>query len=308
MINDNDIEIFNIPVAGKMDPEALIKVLAEIGEEVEPAGAADGKELIGRKDFALNLFAKRAWMHTAHTFGYLAPTGPVNGQTQSISHAGDITADPTLKNTRIKITLDRLRVADYPGRGKHSILFDFYAENQLENAREPLHFSNTYSAMEGEQAALIGYPIFIGLNVGKDGISFRCFTVNVKNDSDEQFLKFLDSDEFKAGLQLTEKLQPAIAPLSKMALGISQAIAKRNRNIPVQNFNMGLDFSNIATRARLREGSYIAVQIPESISVIWDWDEWVFNPKNGQIVNRDDMTQLVPYNYIVFSISRYEGA
>ena len=70
---------------------------------------------------------------------------------------------------------------------------------------------------------------------------------------------------------------------------------------------MGLDFSNIATRARLAEGSYIAVQIPESLQTVWDWNEWVFQPNTGQIVGKDDAAALIPYNYIVFSVSRYEG-
>jgi len=36
---------------------------------------------------------------------------------------------------------------------------------------------------------------------------------------------------------------------------------------------MGLDFSHIATRARLAEGSYLAVQIPETIQTVWNWTE-----------------------------------
>jgi hypothetical protein len=70
---------------------------------------------------------------------------------------------------------------------------------------------------------------------------------------------------------------------------------------------MGLDFSAISTRARLAEGSYLAVQIPETIQAVWDWSQWVYNPVSGRVVNKDDGTQLIPYNYIVFSISRYEG-
>jgi hypothetical protein len=70
---------------------------------------------------------------------------------------------------------------------------------------------------------------------------------------------------------------------------------------------MGLDFSPIPTRARLAEGSYLAVQIPETMHTVWDWGEWVYNPGNGRVVNKDDPTQLIPYNYLVFSISRYEG-
>ena len=54
-------------------------------------------------------------------------------------------------------------------------------------------------------------------------------------------------------------------------------------------------------------GSYVAVQIPETLQVVWRWDDWVFDPQNGRLVSRTDPTQLIPYNYLVFGISRSEG-
>jgi len=33
--------------------------------------------------------------------------------------------------------------------------------------------------------------------------------------------------------------------------------------------------------ARLAEGSYLAVQVPQTSLLIWDWNEWVFNRANG---------------------------
>ena len=112
---------------------------------------------------------------------------------------------------------------------------------------------------------------------------------------------------------MAETVQPAFAercgssirPLSKMALGLTKAIANRHKNVAVQDFYMGLDFSQIATRARLAEGSYIAVQIPESQQRLWEWEDWLYDPKTGQIVNDYDRTQFIPYNSIIFSVSRY---
>jgi len=190
----------------------------------------------------------------------------------------------------------------------HRVLFDFYAQNQAAGKTEDLHFNLTCRVREGEQAAILGYPIFVGLNVGSEGVSFKGYSVNVKNDQDEAFLGFLDSDTFKGGLKLAAVVQPALEPLSQLALGLTRSIASRNKNVPVQDFYMGLDFSNIATRARLAEGSYLAVQIPESLGTVWDWSEWVYNPNNGQIVSQADHQETIPYNYLVFSISRYEGA
>ena len=91
---------------------------------------------------------------------------------------------------------------------------------------------------------------------------FRCYTVAVSNSQDSAFLGFLDSDVFKSGLKLVNAIQPAVAPLSEIAYGLTRSIAQRNHNVPVQDIHLGLDFTEIAAGARLAIGSYIAVQIP----------------------------------------------
>ncbi len=306
----------DLPVLGALPPQAAAAKLREVGE-VEAAtaleaapGAVKRGTTPGKRGFKWP-FGDRAWQHTAHAFGYLAPAPPGSdrggGLPAPIQHAGNIAADATLKKSRIKITLDRLRVADYPGGGRHQVLFDFYAQNQVPGDVEHLHFNATHRVQEGEQAAIVGYPLFVGLNVGTEGVAFKCYTVNVRNEADEAFLSFLESDVFKEGLKLAATVQPAISLFSETALGLTKAIATRNRNVPVQDFYMGLDFSPISTRARLAEGSYLAVQIPETVQTVWDWSQWVYNPVSGRVVNKDDGTRLIPYNYIVFSISRYEG-
>jgi hypothetical protein len=91
-----------------------------------------------------------------------------------------------------------------------------------------------------------------------------------------------------------------------MAYGVTRAVARRTKNVPVQDFHLGLDFSNIPTRARLAQGSYLAVQVPQSLQTQWDWNEWVFNANSGRVEKRDAPTVLLPYNYLVFGVSRYE--
>ena len=295
-----------LPVLGNMNHAQAADKLREIGED-EAASAletARNVETFGKSGFWP--FQDKPWQHTSHAFGYLAPAAP-DTELLPIRHAGNIEPDLLLKNSRVKITLDRLRVADYPGSGIHRILFDFYAQNQVHGTVEHLHFNATYRVREGGQAAILGYPIFVGLNVGSEGVAFKCYTVNVKNDDDEALLSYLESDVFTAGLKLTATAQPAIAPLSEMAVALTKSIASRHRNVPVQEFYLGLDFTNIATRARLASGSYLAVQIPETLERVWDWDDWVYHPTSGQVVNKDDPTQLIPYNYLVFSVSQYDG-
>ncbi|HNQ22140.1 MAG TPA: hypothetical protein PKK06_03505 [Phycisphaerae bacterium] len=82
-------------------------------------------------------------------------------------------------------------------------------------------------------------------------------------------------------------------------------MATRHRNVPVQDLYLGLDFTNIAGGARLREGSYLAVQIPESLRSMWDWTEWAYDPHKGQVASQSDPKQLIPYNYVIFGVSRY---
>ncbi|MFZ3326736.1 MAG: hypothetical protein WA231_12955 [Methylocella sp.] len=52
---------------------------------------------------------------------------------------------------------------------------------------------------------------------------------------------------------------------------------------------------------------YIAVQTPESFARVWRWDDWVYDPSTGMIVSKKNPDELVPYNYLVFGVSRIEG-
>ena len=168
---------------------------------------------------------------------------------------------------------------------------------------EHVHFNATYRVQEGEHAPIRGYPIFVGLNVGRVGITFRCRTILVKNERDEAFLAFFKSDVFKTGLKLATTVQPALAPLSAMAYGLAEAMASYHRNVSVQDFTLGFDFGTSPGGVRLAEGAYLAVQIPD---VVWNWNEWVYHSASGQVVKRAAPEQPLPYNYLLFNVSRYE--
>jgi hypothetical protein len=297
----------DMPVLGKLPLEVRAEKFEEVGDKktaktIRAAAKAPPKKLgfgIGRTE--------RLCEHTAHAFGFIPQIEWENDAPMQIKHAGNIKPDESLKNKRVKITLGALRAADYPGSGIHRILFDFYAQNQLPGKQvEEVHFNQTYRVMENEAAGIIGYPVFIGLNVGSQGLAFKCYTVNVKNDNDEKILDFLGSDVFQSGLKLVTTAQPAIAPLAGMAVGITKMVASRHKNVPVQDFFMGLDFSRTPKHARLAQGSYVAVQIPQKFEVTWDWKEWVYNPTNGCIVNKNDEKKLIPFNYVIINVTKYE--
>lgn len=247
---------------------------------------------------------EKLWLHTTHAFGYIAPG---SGRTElPIRPLSTIRPDARLKRGRITITLDKLRIRSYPGRGIHRVLIHFYAQNQTPEVKEDLHFNALYRVREGEEAALRGYPVYVGLSVGSIGVRLRVRTINVANDQDEAFLAFLESDTIKAGLRLATTAQPVIAPFSAIAFGLAKTIGERHRNVPVQDFDLGLDFGSSPTGARLAVGSYLAVQMPHDHLGEWEWQDWMYHAASGLVLLRGDNRLALPYNYFVFSIHRYE--
>jgi hypothetical protein len=301
------------PPIGRMRAGDAARLLESVGET---AIAASIREQIasGDRDLTelseLNQFEDifgggppPPWLNTEHVFGFIG--AGVTGKTVPIQYAGSVAADETLRGKRLKVTLDRLRAADYPGGGIHRVLVDFYGEHQLAGGGESLHFTQTFRVQDGQGPGIVGYPIFIGLAVGQEGVQFKVYTVNVRNDNDQKVLDFMESAPFTAGLKLLNTAEPAIAPLTGIATGLVQMLAKRNENVPVQDFYMGLDFSDVRTRARLARGSYVAVQIPNEELGVWDWDHWVYDSTSGMLHAARDSGRPIPYNYMVFGVSEY---
>lgn len=230
----------DIRVAGALSDEALSE---KLGEPVAATAAASAAQRSGRFAFEW-LVGVPAWRHTSHSFGFIPAGASGPGP---IRHVSEIEPAPALKDARLRISLDGLRVADYPGSGIHRVLFNFFAQNRTQTGVEDVNFNATYRIREGEHAAVLNYPIFVGVAPPETGLVIRCFTVNVRNDTDEGFLNLLESDTFKKGLQLAATAQPALAPLSNLAVGMTKAIAQRHRNVAVQDVYLGLDFGGTAT-------------------------------------------------------------
>ena len=167
-----------------------------------------------------------------------------------------------------------------------------------------MHFSIICNASEGKPADIYGYPIFVGLNVGQDGIIFNFSPIVVQDNEDKKLLSFLESDVFKSGLQLLSFVHPAVALFSSVTNNLVIYVAKHRKNAKVRGFNLGLDFGKSLAGYRLAEGSYIAVQIPKNDKSIWQWDQWVYQTTSGLVVNKDNPNRLIPYNYLIFSISK----
>jgi hypothetical protein len=48
------------------------------------------------------------------------------------------------------------------------------------------------------------------------------------------------------------------------------------------------------------------MQVPGDPTRSWHWEDWLFLP-GGQVVARSDRTSMPPYNYLLFTVSRYAG-
>lgn len=285
----------DMQLAGALSDEALSEKLGEPVRTASNAAKAPGSG--GR--FALDwLLGVPAWRHTSHSFGFI-PTGAL-GPTK-LQHVSEILPDPNLRGARLRVSLDALRVADYPGSGIHRVLFNFFAQNLTKTGIEDVNFNATFRIQEGGHAAVLNYPIFVGVTPPENGLVIRCFTVNVKNDNDEGFLDLLESDTFKKGLQLATTAQPALAPLSSLAIGMTKAVAERHRNVAVQDVYLGLDFGGTSTGARLAVGSYVAVQMPAEFLRSWRWSEWSYEANSGLVVNAEGAP--IPLNYFIVGVS-----
>lgn len=244
--------------------------------------------------------AEPIWRITEHQYGYFGVDPSNQGNILEIKDAGSISSDNSLRDQRLRITLDRLRVADYPGEGTHTILVEFSGVHVVPGVKEDLSFSQKYQASEGTGAGVRGYPIFVGLAVSGEGIALRGRTVNVENSDDKGILGFLEQPVFKNGLELLNLVNPAVPVVTSMVSGITELVLKRHENIAVQAFDLGLDFSGVPSRAYLREGSYIIVQAPDEK---WDWSEWQFTRSTGKITKKGTNSPI-RYNYLVIGISK----
>jgi hypothetical protein len=259
---------------------------------------------------------QRPWLNTQHQYGYIAPFTPGTQRYHPIKSASNMSADDTLKGQRLNIHLAYLRVYQYPtplfnlGHSVHTILFTFEARNQVEKRKEePVAFNQLYKARAGQDAAVTGQPVFIGLTVGANGVNFVCRTVNVSNSTDEEFVAIFNSETVTAGLNLLTTAQPALGPLTTLARGLCVSLASHNRNVPVQEVNLGLDFETGALGARLAVGSYVVAQTTRPDDIVWS--NWVYDAETGTIMPepstlaQGEKPYPLPYNAFVFRVSRY---
>jgi hypothetical protein len=291
---------------GRQSPEQIRAKLQEIDGANDAVGV--GLEQLES--------AQRPWLNTQHQYGYIAPFTPGVQRYHPITSASNMPAATALKGRRINIHLAYLRVYQYPtpwfnlGHNVHTILFTFEARNQVERGQEePVAFNQLYKAHAGQDAAVTGQPVFIGLTVGANGGGFACRTVNVSNSTDEEFVAIFNSEAVTAGLNLLTTAQPALAPLTTLARGLCVSLASRTKNVPVQEVNLGLDFDTGALGVRLAVGSYVVAQTAKPDDI--EWSEWAYDAEIGTVMRHPHSLAPgeepfpLPHNAFVFRVSPY---
>lgn len=296
-----------LKMVGELPPAAIAHKLREIGDD--EAAAFYEMQMVADSSFLLEgRFLPRKWLDTSHQYGFIPFLKSGSKRYYNIISATNMAPDTTLVNQRVNIRLDWLRAYEYPRSflnnedNIHTILFTFEAKNQVQEGNEALAFNQTYAARSGQDVAVVGHPIFIGLTVGRNGIDFTCKTVNVNNSSDEQLVTAITSEATQTGLHLLTTAQPALIPFVDLAKTLSISLVHHQKNIAVQRFSLGLDFETGATGARLAIGSYIVVQTSDL-----NWSEWCYDTETGTIRTVSDERKLLPHNAIMFRVSHYQG-
>ena len=241
------------------------------------------------------------WRTANHIYGFIALNGGPPAALP-VTNAFDVAADPQLVNQPLRITLDRLRIRKYPGKGTHNIAFFCHAQTQVGTELVPVDYSVAHSAREGDEVAAVGVTIFLGIRASSEGVGLKCGTLNVDTNKDKTFFNVLADNAFTQGLRLLDTAQPALLPLTALTRSVKKELEDSKKGVPVQKFELGLDFSAVSTRIKLAPGSYLIIQIPPEDVAAWNWSDWEYS--GGRVQRKADRTQLIPYNYTVFSVSR----
>jgi len=313
-MTEEDYFYQNFPLIRHLPAKELADYLTEVGDTEDASKIYDIIDEMEESDINISeksfsdyfnvIFDRfdKVYLSNNYTIGFYPPSKDLDYL--EIKIASIINADSSLK--KINIKLSRLYIKEYPGGKSHTILIDFYTENNIIqiNRKEKVHFHQTFTIQNEGSAPIDGIPIFNHLNLDENGITFKFTCINVKDEKDKQFLNSFGTSAMKAGLGLLSVFQPAIAIITEFVTNIGKIILNRSKNRRIQEFEFSLNFDNSSEGHKLSKGSYVIVQIPEDR--IWDWSEWIYVPSLKRVLRRSsypDLKEIIPFNYLILTIS-----
>ncbi len=303
MIRDPQSELFfgtDIPLSN-MSPKQASKVLREVGESKmadQLEKLADQRQTMqfGVIDELKGLFFDRI-VGTTNLCAY-CPIGD-----HELIPVSQVQPDTSLVGSKLKVTLDGLHIAKYPGMGQHNILFDMVVQNQMPDGESKIfHYNAKFQAHNGETVPVHNFPLFYSLEPSKEGIVFGFQTINVSSEINDGLLSFLDRKEFQSGLSLASAALPILGQFSEMAVSLTKWLAGQGQNKKIQEFKQGLDVSSTGSGSGLRQGTYCIVQIPLEFEGDWNWSEWKIDPNKNRLIRKEDAATVLDFNHLMFGI------
>lgn len=277
----------------------LVQYLREVGEDLLADELDVPPEEVVRDEFAVrdtlpSLLSR--FVRTTSICGFLPP------DLGAMKPVATVDPDPELRGKRLRICLEGLHVAKYPGMGRHRLLFDFAVQLQGGKMGRVYHYASEFQARDGETVPVHGFPLFQQLPVGSDGLVLGFQTINMSSQIDETLLSFLATDDFKQGLSLASLTNPLLGQVSAMASTFAAWACQRSRNAKVQEFHQGLRLAAATLGGGLAPGYYVIAQIPIAGESEWRWEDWTVSPTSTRLVTADGRSEGLTFNHVILSV------
>lgn len=306
VIVDADVDNWfgDVPCLGEWDVAKIVQYLrdvddGELAEDVQ--NQSRSTEVFARPGRMTSLFNR--FVRTTSVCGFL-PASAAGG----MSPVSLVPGDPDLVGRRLRVSLESLHVARYPGRGAHKLLFDFAMQPEAAGrSANVYHYNAKFEARDSETVPVRGFPIYLDVPVSEHGLTFGFQTINVSSSIDESLFDFLGSSEFKRGLSLLSEATPVLGQLSQMGAGMAKWVLRQNRNVKVQEFRQGLGVHGGRLRGGLAAGYYAVAQIPIEFVNEWNWPDWSLSPNTMTLTRPDADAMPLDFNHMVFGVHPMPG-
>lgn len=246
------------------------------------------------------------WEYSRTEIGFIPKKNAGDPDLIEVKSASDISPDLTLRDELLNINLAYLVCYDYPGKGQHDAFFGYNAAPIGPSSKindKDFSFNQNFIVNESDEPALKSIPIFNGLGSGTEGVIMNCVIYNVSNKNDQKVAQVFESG--KKGLDILNVATPAISIVSSIADEALRIIRSNHNNIEIHNVKLGLHFNDNGTDLQLRQGTYIAMNVPKCIDgqlFEFDWSNYEFNRTNGKLKGKGNTS--IKQNYIVFTVTK----
>jgi|GEM_PF-4482747 len=246
------------------------------------------------------------WEYSRTEIGFVPTKNSGDPDLIEIKSASAIPPDLTLKDQLLNINLAYLVCYDYPAKGQHNAFFGYNASPIGASTKiddKDFSFNQNFIVNESDEPALKSIPIFNGLGSGTEGVKMNCVVYNVSNKNDQKVAQVFNAG--KKGLDILQIATPAVSIVSSLADEALKIIQANHNNIPIHNVELGLHFNDNGTDLQLRQGTYIAMSVPNCVeghTLTFNWSDYTFNRTNGKLQKKNN--SRIKQNYIVFTISK----